>query len=85
MYTVYYDENSYYADKCNYVKIHKIGCGHYSKNDNVVKEHSATEPLQEFKTLIEACEYVEEKTGKLSSKFFCKHCFGKDCKADSIL
>lgn len=35
-----------------------------------------------FSTLIEACEDVERNVGKLSSKFFCKHCFGKDYKEE---
>lgn len=87
MYTVYYDKNSKYADQSsNYVKIHKGdkngkgGCGYHTKNDNAVKNHTGERPLQEFTTLIKACEYVEEKTGKLSSKFFCKYCFGKEFK-----
>ncbi|RAQ30607.1 hypothetical protein DPQ25_03720 [Hydrogeniiclostridium mannosilyticum] len=77
MYTVYYDKNAQYADQSSdYVKIHKGGCGHYTKNGTAVDNHSGER--QTFTTLIKACEYVEEKTGKLSSKFFCKHCFGKD-------
>lgn len=81
MYTVYYDKNAKYADKSSdYVKIHKSGCGHYTKNDMSVDNHSGER--KGFSTLIEACEYSEEKAGKLSSKFFCKHCFGKDDKEE---
>lgn len=82
MYTVYYDKNAQYADKSDYVKIHKIGCEHHTKNDDDIEKHSGERPLPEFATLIEACEYAEEKAGKLSSKFFCKHCFGKDDKEE---
>lgn len=81
MYTVYYDKNAKYADKSSdYVKIHKSGCGHYTKNDMSVDNHSGER--KEFSTLIEACEDVERSVGKLSSKFFCKHCFGKDDKGE---
>lgn len=81
MYTVYYDKNAKYADKSSdYVKIHKSDCGHYTKNDAVVDNHSGKR--HNCATLIEACEYVEDKTGKLSSKFFCKYCFGKDDKEE---
>lgn len=81
MYIVYYDKNAQFGSNSGisgvYVKIHKQGCPHHTKNDDDIEKHSGERPLPEFATLIEACEYVEGKAGKLSSKFFCKHCFGK--------
>lgn len=34
MYIVYYDKNVQYTDKSEYVKIHKRGCEHHTKNDS---------------------------------------------------
>ena len=82
MYTVYYDKNEYYSDKSSFfVKIHKGdengngGCGYIKKDDAAVKEHSGKRECSN--TLIDACKFIEDDLKiQLSSRFFCKHCFG---------